>query len=225
MSVTYGGVTAFTLQRSEPREAAGDLPVVIETWRGASHLTDGFLSSNTVGSSASGGYIIDRSVREQGPYTEVDLIIALQPSTSDYVVSNGVGLKTVSMSATVTASNIIDNASSVNAERQITFYAPETRYTYFRLTEPIGPAFGSVSNGREPIILRSVITASGNEKEDDEEDLGPDRTFAGGTAPPALVSALAAIAANTLVSHESENIPGTPWYRCVDVISREFAGG
>lgn len=225
MSITYGGVTAFTLQRSEPRGQAMELPTIVETWRGASTLTDGFLSSNEIGDAHAGGYIMDYSVREGGPYTEVDLIIGLPPDTSSYIPSNGVGLKTASSSATVSSSSIIDNASEVNAELQITFYAPETRYTYFRLSEPLGPSFSVISNNREPVVVRSVITASGSVKTDEEEDFGPDRTFAGGTAPAALVSALAIPVVNVVLSHESENIPGTPWWRCVDVVSREYWAG
>jgi len=46
----------------------------------------------------------------------------------------------------------------------------------------------------------------------------------GGNAPAVLVSALSMPEAASLTSFQAEPIPGTPWYKCTDVIVLELVG-
>ena len=46
----------------------------------------------------------------------------------------------------------------------------------------------------------------------------------GGNAPSVLVSALYMPEAPSLTSFQAEPIPGTPWYKCTDVVVLELVG-
>lgn len=202
----------------EPSTPPNELPTTREPWLGRSDQLSSFLSSKAVGSSYLGGYIIDNTPRDNTPFpgvASVDLIIALPPSFSDYTAVSSSSTKTASKSATVSAAGIIEGESEVAAERSATFTSPETRYTYFAATRPTANRFSSPLTSGDPVLKRSVIKASANGKE---------ATFAGGTAPAALVSALAMPPVDVGNFPEAEPIAGTPWFRCTEVWTRELRG-
>lgn len=207
VSVTYIGTSTFTLQKQEPRGSAGDVPTTIESWRGKQADRDSFLTSHALNSSHNGGYIIDYSCRDGVAYTEVDLVIGRSPDFQKEYSANGISLKTGTKSA---------NVSEGLATREVSYYAPETRYTYFSSSKPNGPRYDSVAIETQPRIIRSKITVR-------RENL-PDLIYTGALAPADVATATTMAAWDKITSHDSEQIPGTPWYRCVDVVTRELRG-
>jgi hypothetical protein len=214
--VTYRADTEWRCISIRRRDASKELPERVETWIGRQDKLTDFLNDHPLGSTLSGGYIVARDTEDRVPKGAVELTIAYAPDfqANHAVVSRSI--KTATKSANITSTSIIDGATTVAATREISFYAPETRYEYFNATAPAGPRYSTQTNNRQPTIIRSRITATG--------DNGVTVVFAG-NAPSALLSALAFTVGNVVVSDGGEPIKGTPgWHRCVDVVSLEFIG-
>lgn len=219
MALTYVGNCEWEPSgNAEPKRPPNELPTLTEPWIGRSDKTDEFLAAHAIGSSYLGGYIIENTPKDNSPFqgvASVDLVIALEPDFNAYLAMPNTATKTACKTAALTASGIIEGESELKAERNVSFYAPETRYTYFSSTKPDGPRFDAVLSVAEPRILRSAVKVSANQKE---------VTFGGGNAPAALVAALTMAPWDKCTDHSAEPIPGTPWYRCTDVVTRELQG-
>ncbi len=217
MGANYAGISAFTLQRSEPDSTVGEMPVVVESWRGRADQRDTFLAKYPMGLLYGGGYIVRTSGRDDGAWSMVDITIGLAPDFTTDWPANGVSTKIATMSAKVTASGILAGETEVIAERSVSFYSPETRHAYFAAKKPSGAKYSTVLIATQPTIIRSVIKATGVAS-------GQSITFPGLYAPAALVSALFMPTVDTVTDHQSPCIPGTPWYRCTDTVSRVLQG-
>jgi hypothetical protein len=200
-----------------PRDPPKELPTTTEPWMGRQDKLAAFLAAWPIGKPYLGGFIIDRDPRDNSPFpgaAEVTFTIARPPDFLAYSVANGRSIKTASISTTVASSSIIPGETSVDAVREVGFYAPESRYSYFASTMPDGERYDSLAITAGIRIIRSVIRASAGGKE---------RVYGGSNAPAALVSALY-MGPITRVAHESSPIEGTPWYRCTDTVSLELEG-
>lgn len=222
VSIAYVGTNSFTLQKREPRGSANDVPTELYTYRGRASLLDSFLNSHGLGTDEEAGYIVDYSTRAGGPYTEVDLIVALAPDFQTEVVANGMGIKTGRRSKEIDTTGGLAGV----ATKTVSYYSPETRYTYFASSKPNGPRFSKVAISTQPRLIKSVIehvvTVPGTNPPDTETQ--KTLVYSGATAPANLVAGLAMPVQDKVISHESEPILGTKWYRCVDVVARELKG-
>ena len=200
---------------------ARDVPEITYTYTGRVDTVDTFLATVLPGATLDGGYITGRRTNETaGPgRAEVQVTVAFEPDFAAYSVFPQTSQKTSSISATVASSGIIDGASSVDAKRDVSYYSPEARYTYFASSRPLDARFSSEGTSRTIKIIRSVIAAQGA-----VDGSVVNKTFGGGNAPAALVSALFMPEADRVTSHEATPIEGTPWYACTDVVSRELEG-
>jgi len=217
--LTYGGDCSWQPSGNpEPHDPPNELPTTREPWIGRQDLTGAFRAEYHIGREYLGGYIIDNTPRDNTPFpgvATVDLVIARPPDFAAFTTANSVATKSGTKSANVVSSAIIDDATSVDATRTVSYEAPETTYSYFSATLPDAPRYSTVAISTEPRVRRSSITARGNN--------GREKSWTGGLAPAPLVSALSMPAA-AVVSHTSEAIPGTPWYRCRDVVTQELTG-
>lgn len=207
----------------EPSRPPLELPTIREPWIGRQDQTSAFLAAHPIGGSHLGGYIIENTPRDNTPFegvASVDLIVALPPDFLTAKVENSTSYKTATRTATVESSLIIPGATSVDAERAITYAAPETTYTYFASSAPSGPRYTSVATSAEARVLSSRVTARGEIGDGQQIE----KKFTGALAPAALVTALTMAPVDKGTSHQSAVIPGTPWYRCTDVVTRELEG-
>lgn len=219
MSLSYLGNCAWAPSgHPEPSDPPNELPTTREPWIGRQDLLAAFRADYFIGREYLGGYIIDNTPRDNTPFqgvATVELIIARAPDFAAFTSANSVATKTATKSASIVSGAIIDGATSVDATRSVSYDAPETTFSYFSPTLPDAPRYSTVAISTEPRLRRSSITARGNN--------GAQKTWTGALAPAPVVSALSMPAA-AVVSHTSEAIPGTPWYRCRDVVTQELTG-
>lgn len=214
MAITYRGITAFTLQSEEPSGSYYELPTITRVYKGAATEFDTFWSANPLGKKVNDGYLVDRRGRNTGMYPEILLVIATPPDFGAYTLARSRATQTASKGRTVSTSTVISGASEVEANRTISFIAPQSIYSYWSSHRPTGPRYTGAAAPTPPIMLRSVITATAN---------GSTRTYYG-NAPGALVSALTMPAVALVTGHQADPIPRTPWYRCSDTVSYVFRG-
>lgn len=218
MALSYiGDCTWKPLGEPEPSDPPNELPTTREPWLGRMDQVAAFRAQYFVGRSYLGGFIIANSPQSHSPgMLEIDLVIARPPNFQASLTATTRSIKTASKSATINNSSIIKGETEIKAVRSVSFYAPETRYTFFAADSPNGPRFTKSLGTRKPQILSAVITCNGAS--------GKERTFAGANAPAALLSALSMPEVDTVVSDGGEPIAGTPWFRCTDTVTREFKG-
>lgn len=223
MGVNFIGNCNWRWIESRKRSPARDLPQTVETWIGRYDQLATFLATYPVGLGYAGGYITDHDIDDSAPQSTVGLIVTLPPPFGGYLRTPSRSIKTATKSATVTGTNLIpahllpegvENPSSVQAVRTLSFYAPESRYEYFTASEPTAPSYSSAGS-RNPSIISARLEVSFG---------GVTIAFTGATAPAAISTAVFMPIVDRVVSDGGEPIPGTPWYRCVDVVSREYQG-
>lgn len=214
MAITYLGVTDFTLQSEREGTPIMEVPTRQQVWKGAATKYAAFMAAHKKGTAFDGGYIVDVSGEDRGMYPEITLTIMDPPDFQTYTLGVSFSRKSSSKGATVEASGIIDGASSVEAQRKVTFQAQESVYTYFASSKPSGPRFTNPTEQGTVRFYSSVIQATAN---------GATRTYYG-NAPSALQVALALDPVGRVDDHTADPIPGTPWYRCRDVISYGYWG-
>lgn len=223
--IIYKGVTAFTLQTEEPTSEHYGCPTITQTYKGAAPQFDAFWKSVETGIPLAGGYIVKRNGANRGMYPEISISIALPPDFLAYRLSKSRLQQTSSKGRTVVNSSILRGYLDVEAQRTISFIAPQAVYSYFSSTRPLGPRFTSPVETSAPILLKSVIYAKGGTI--DENYTGSAKRSEAtyyGNAPIALATALAMPAVGLITGHTSDPIPGTPWYECQDVISYVYRG-
>jgi hypothetical protein len=132
-----------------------------------------------------------------------------------FLASTSTTVKTSQISATIETEAVFDKATSVDATRSASYEAPETTYTYFAPRRPDAARFSQVFTTATTRITANTISAKGND--------GSSASY-GGNAPAVLVSALTMPEAASLTSFQAEPIPGTPWYKCTDVVVLELVG-
>ncbi len=236
---------AYVLQKAEPRLRVMELPTVVESWSGPlgpgsltsaglvdSSLRDAFVAAVPVGTLYGGGlalpgpsvdpvgYLIDVSSRESGTYAAVDRVVAYAPTfigrdRSTYLLDGGYPKKTATFSAAITNSSVIPGQTDLACTCKVSFYSPESKYTYFTQGYPAGQAFAGVAGGAQPQIVGSLMTVSAG---------GQTQTFGGATAPSPVVSALYMPVADILDEFSPVQIPGTPWYKVTETWARVFQG-
>lgn len=226
----YVGDCEWRLIKSQPSDPANEMETQRDTWFGRTDKLEQFLQQYPLyapytGEDGTSGYITLRSVNDDGnPFSTVDLQISLPPDFQRYLVSNGWGIKTASASANVTGSNLIpssmlpdgaDPPDSIQCTRSVSFFAPESQYTYFASSKPSGPRFNSYSGTQQPFILSSRISCN---------VAGASIVFAGAVASAPIVAALTMPLVSVIVSTTAEQIPGTPWYRCKDGVALQYQG-
>lgn len=236
MSLTYVGNCEWEPSgEPEPRNPPKGLPTTMEPWIGRSDKLAAFLVSKPVGASYLGGYIIDNTPRDRTPFdgaASVDLIVARPPSFSAYEAGGGLVRKTAQKSASITNATIwksiagrdataeelaLDGfAYTVDCEKVVTYDSPETTYRYFTSSRPSGPRFHTEIGGNSVRIRRTRVTAR-------TQFAQAQRIYTGGSAPGAIVTALSMAEVN-IVSMQCDEIVGTPWFQCVDTVTRELQG-
>lgn len=221
MALTYKGNCEWEPAGDrEARTPPNDLPITQEPWMGRSDKTAAFLAQYAVGKQYLGGYIIENTPKSNYPFPGVDWVdlqIAMPPKFDVVLSHPGRSIKTAQKSATVQSSGVIDGESEVTCVKEITYYAPEIRYEYFASKRPAGARYTDAAGIGSPEIIRSVIRVTG-------KTTGKEITYTNSTAPAAVVTAMIMGETNLVSGHEARQIPGTPWYSCTDVVSREFAG-
>lgn len=222
MALTYIGDCSFApLTVPEPITTAMGVPGTRITWLGRSDELTTFLATYAVGTSYLDGYVTGLRPSNHSPgMMAVEIEVTLPPSESQASESTIPSVRTVSLARQVSGS--IDangrytfGGGTVQAERSVTFTAPETTWNYFALSRPTRPRYTQTATAQLPTILRSSITVTDGTRS---------ATFAGATAPAQLVAALAMIPTDKVTGPLVQQIEGTPWYRCTDVVAREFAG-
>lgn len=212
---TYIGDCSWLLIDERDARRPNDLPILRQVYEGRADQAETFRATKPVGLAISGGYITEVSkIVPQGPFATLEVTIALPPDFLAYKLSKSRMQQTSSKGATITASGIIPDESVIEGNRTISFIAPQATYSYFASSRPAGPRFTSPAESEDPILLRSIITATSG---------GKSRTFYG-NAPSALATALAMPAVGLITGHTSEPIPGTPWFECQDTISYVYRG-
>ena len=217
---TYVGNCTWAKTRINPEKT--DLPnevaTSIEAWSGRSDQTDAFRATYYIGKAYLGGYIVDNALQPESPGRGMDAVnlkILRPPSFTDFLASTSTTVKTSQISATIETEAVFDKATSVDATRSASYEAPETTYTYFAPRRPDSARFDQVFTTATTRITANTISAKGNE--------GSSASY-GGNAPAVLVSALTMPEAASLTSFQAEPIPGTPWYKCTDVVVLELVG-
>lgn len=218
MGIIYIGETAFTLQSREESGQWFGIDSVTEVWKGAEPNYNAFYNSKNPGSGHEGGYILERRGNNSGMYPEITLRIALAPDFGErYTSSNSTSVNTASKGGSVETDNVIEGATEVSCDRQLTFQSPQTTYNYFSSRRPSGPRFKTVSAGMDVIVMRDITTVTGSSEEGGSKTL-----YFFGSVPSPLISATSLNLGNRVISHNSEPIPGTPWYSCSDVVAYGF---
>lgn len=203
----------------EPSDPPNELPTTTEPWMGRSDQTASFRAAYFVGKPYLGGFITANTPKSNGFCPGIDtcdLVIARPPDFQKFLSPCSTAVKTGTKTAAgVAVTGVIPGASTVDASREVSYYAPETSYSYFAVTLPTAPRFTTVAVATQPRVIRSVIRASAG---------GVEKVFSGALAPAGLVTALFMPVADKLTSFSPEPIPGTPWYRCTDMVTRELTG-
>jgi hypothetical protein len=226
---TYKGETNFILQSEEPAGEHFGLPTIEQIWKGAAPQFDAFWKAHATGISHADGYIVRRRGVNKGMYPEIALSIALPPDFQAYKIATGRMQQTSAKGRIVENSSILTGYLSVQAERRISFIAPQITYLYFASARPDGPRFTRPIEKESPKMLRSVIYAKGDEIDEDWEQANPgkqkrsDATWYD-SAPAPLVAALDMPAVGLITGHSAIEIPGTPWFECQDIISYVYRG-
>ena len=216
MAINYRGTASeMVLQAEEPAGQYFELSTRVLTYRGPNNsvYTD-FRTARTPGTLWEGGYVVEFRGSRAGMYAEAQLLVADAPNFDIYTLATSRARQTASMGRTVSTSLVIPGASEVEANRTVSFIAPQSIFSYWASSKPAGPRFTSPSERETPKLLRSVITATAN---------GSSRTYYG-SAPAPLSAALSMPAVGIITSHSADPVPGTPWYRCQDVISWVYRG-
>ncbi len=222
MAIIYRGVSDFTLQSEEPARPYFELPTLAQVWKGASTKYAAFVAAHKEGSAFAGGYIIEARGRDQGMYPEVYLTIALPPNFQAYTVASSKANQTSSKGRTVATTQVIEGATAVEAQAKMSFIAHQTVYSYFASQFPTGPRFSNPVEKGTPILQGRIITATVAEGKAVEGE--PSTKTYYGNAPAPLSSALSMPAAGRIIGPDAQPIPGTPWYKCQDVVSWGFWG-
>ncbi len=224
MAITYVGlVNDWWLTEEEEGRPFLELPTLSQTWKMKATHVQQFKAAFQVGAALSGGFIVDRRVKDQGMFPEASINIALPPDFQKYTLAISRGHQTASKGAQVETDLIIgdkdDKGNNIGAEiyqveRRVSFIAPQSVYTYWSSSKPLGPRFTSPSETSSPILLSSRITARSAVRS---------LTFSG-NAPISLATAVAMPPSGKITGHQADPIPGTPWYRCQDTIAYGFWG-
>lgn len=225
MSVVYVGNCNWRLIKSQPHKVADNIPGLLETWFGRSDQLQSFLNSNPLYKSYQGGYITKVDPDDaQGPFATCELTVTQPPDFTRVLQDPDLSIKTATVSANVAGDNLIPSGlipkgstapNPLPCQHNISFYAAGIRYTYFSNMQPAGPRFGSAGSAAQPTPIRSVITCQLS---------GSTVTFAGADAPAPIVSALFMSVGDKLSGFSAKQIPGTPWFECTDVLTREYVG-
>lgn len=214
MAISFVGLPDWWLTSEEDGRPYLELPTLSQTWKMKYTKYASFKAEFAEGTAYGGGYIVDFRGKDQGMLPEATITIALAPNFQAYTLATSRATQTSSKGRTVENSSIIDGADSVEAQRTMTFIAPQSIYTYWASVKPAGPRFTNPTETSAPTLLKSVITATAN---------GSTRTYYG-NAPSALVSALDMPAVGLITGHQADPVAGTPWYRCQDTISYVYRG-
>jgi hypothetical protein len=217
---TYVGNCTWAQTRNSPEKTdpPNEVATTIEAWSGRSDQSAAFRLLYYIGKSYLDGYIVDNALQPESPGRGMDAInlkILRPPSFTDFLASTSTSVKTSQISATIETGAVFDKATSVDATRSASYEAPETTYTYFTPRRPDQARFDKVFTTSSTRITSNTISAKGNE--------GSSASY-GGNAPAVLVAALSMPEAASLTSFQAEPIPGTPWYKCTDVIVLELVG-
>lgn len=231
MAIQFVGVSDFTLQSITRGEPHFGLRTRHYEYRGAYTKTEEFLSDHETSTElVPGGYIVQREVDEGGAYDRVVLIVAFLPNLAFYTRDNSKSIKTASKSVEIENADIHESIAGpytpdnpepeepiINATRDVTYYSPETRYRYFASSQPTSPRFTGVAVGTASGLrrIRDRIVAETAGKSSRTKNYGS-------SAPAALVSALTMPVQSQLVTTDSSQIPGTPWYDCTDIFALEY---
>jgi hypothetical protein len=217
---TYLGNCSWAKTRISPEKTdpPNEVATSVEAWSGRSDQSAAFRATYYIGLGYLGGYIVDNALQPESPGRGMDAVnlkILRPPSFTDFLASTSTTVKTSQISATIETPLIFDKATSVDATRSASYEAPETTYTYFASQRPDSPRFSQVFTTANTRITSNTISAKGND--------GSSASY-GGNAPAQLVAALSMPEAASLTSFQAEPIPGTPWYKCTDVIVLELVG-
>ena len=228
--ITYVGHREFTLQKTSETRAADDAGRYSETWRGAADLAAAFAAGYAPGSPYGSGYIAEvRREEPQGPYADVEIVVVRPPDFGRFTTANSTTVKTATKSAqniactgvlpdyTDASGNTVE-VENVNAEKKVTYLTAETKYTYHASSKPSGPRFSAIGLAMTISVLSRSISVT-------DADGGSSETviLRGATAPAPIASALTMPEIDRVI-HEHSPIPGTPWYRCTDTVTREYLG-
>jgi hypothetical protein len=217
---TYVGNCTWAKTRisAEKTDLPNEVATSVEAWSGRSDQTDAFRLLYYIGKEYLGGYIVDNALQPESPGRGMDAVnlkILRPPSFSAFLASTSTTVKTSQISATIVTALVFDSATSVDATRSASYEAPETTYIYFAPRRPNAARFTQVFTTATTRVTSSSISAKGDD--------GSSAVY-GGNAPAVLVAALTMPEADVLTSFQAEPIPGTPWYKCTDVIVLELVG-
>lgn len=227
MSLSYIGNCEWEPSgEPEPHNPPNELPTTSESWIGRSDKMAAFLATYRVGVVRLGGFIIDVRVRDGSPFLGVgsaDLVIARPPDFGAALEENSTSTQTFQKSATVTALDVIPEATEVRVRRKTTARVTTTLWRYFSGSLPGGPRFSSVANGANPRILADSVTAVASKPDGASRGEVYIGSWAG--SPPSVRDALRLGITSYAEAHSAERIAGTPWYRCTDVCVKGFDTG
>jgi hypothetical protein len=214
MAIAYIG-SRIEMLSENVRDPHFELSAIDQVWRIAAPDFANWWANKTTGRQWAGGYIVDRSSREQGPYIEATLSIALPPDFNAVQISGTFGIQTISKTANVVNSSVIPGATSVDATRQMSFYAYSRVFKYWASSTPGGPRF-TTAQIADPITLSDFTRATAAEG----TPTGQKSRIYGTSLPSPLLSAMTIPIVTLLTAFDFDPIPGTPWFRCSDTVSR-----
>lgn len=219
--VGYGGDTTFD-DVMEPRPGKSDwgIDTLQRKMKGRQPLLAAFLATLVQGATYSYNgqlyYLQTWEPDDDNVFPTVSLNFkGLNSGIPNPSASDETGIQTSSMGHTFSPAyntGIPDangNSSVTSATIDIEFYSPQTTWRYIRNGRPTFATYNTIANGREPSILRAVITDSLN------------RRYAG-NAPVGLVSALTIPVSNKIIGPHADPIYGTPYFECQDVVQRGY---
>ncbi len=218
MGVHFQSNTSWRMVKRRGNSRARELPIYSEEWEGRYDQLATHLANYPVEMNYAGGYIVEHDIKDTAPKAGVEMFIAMPPNFDSYKLKKGTSRKVTTKSATITsgASAIISGADSIEATRTVSYDAPEARYSYFKATEPTAVTYGTTSGSI--VVKRSVIIARAT-----VDGVQVEKVYSGAVAPSPLVIALTMAIVDVAVL-DAEQIPGTPWFSCNDVVTREFDG-
>lgn len=223
MAITYVGVTDFVLQSEEPAADYFELPTVSQVWKGAAPKYAAFLALTKVGNPWEGGYIIGQRGKDQGMYPEVQLTIAKAPNFLIYTITPSTSWQTSSKGRRVATTGVIPGATAVDAQIRCTFISPQRVFAYWASTMPDGPRNTAYPFTGSPQLVGNPVTVVTVSEGKADEGEPSTRTYYGNVPAP-LATALALVPSGRVTAHDAMPVPGTPWYRCQDVVSYGYWG-
>ncbi len=213
----YVGNCEWILIDEDGTTVAEDVSGRVFTFEGRADKTDEFAAQFTVGTIYQGGYIIRILDRQtQGPFNKIEVHIALAPSFQSSRSPTNWSVKTIALSGSISDSGVYQNLVKFDLRREVIFRSPTVSYTYFASSQPAGPRFSSASGNIR--VLSDRIFVNGFDANDR-------LTYQGTTTYNNLPSALrdpVQLEAKTIAEIQATPIPGTPWWRCVDTVTKEY---